>query len=148
MAKDEESVGFAIGVDDNLIEDNLADSNSNEKELLVDKGLINHDGVITKKGWDVLRKDVLRLENNSVKWLKKHFNAVRDEGHDSHNDLIGSVFYDPNNTKQVDLVELGMDERIDMLDASYGDLANSVWDGVSDFGGMVLGGAINFYKSE
>ena len=32
-----------------------------------------------------------------------------------------------------------------MVDTSYGDLGDSVWEGVSNFGADVLGGGINFF---
>jgi len=111
-------------------------------------GLLDDQNQITKKGWDQLNKDIALLERNSLRWMRKKFLHVRDEGHDFRGDLVGAFWFDPNDYDQAWLVELaipaGSGERIDMVDGSYGDLADSAFDGVSDFGGSVLGGMINF----
>ena len=84
---------------------------------------------------------------NSLAWLRKHFVNARDEGHGGHNgdELIGTFWFDDEDPEQADLVELGMDDRIDMSDSSYGALADYAWKGVSSFGASVLGGQINFF---
>jgi hypothetical protein len=156
-SKREAEAGFAIGVyDARLIEENAhdrADPRHGDPEWaaeMVKRGLLTKKGGITDKGWDQISKDVERIERNSMAWMKRTFGHVRDDGHDSHDDLVGSFWFDPTNPDQAWLVELaspspGRSERIDMQDASYGDLANTAFDGVSDFGASVLGGQITFF---
>ncbi len=107
-------------------------------------GMVNAHGEITMAGWAVLNDDIMKLETNALAWLRKNFNAARDDGHDNYDDLVGEVWYESSSVKQASLIATGKDERIDMSDSSYGDLSDSVWDDVSDFGASVLGGAINF----
>lgn len=107
-------------------------------------------GDITRKGWDQINEDMDRVEANTLAWLRFTFVAVRDEGHDSYGDLVGMLWFDPNNYEQARLVELasqdgGRGERIDMVDVSYGDLGNTAFNGISDFGASVLGGQVTFY---
>lgn len=158
-AKIEASAGFAIHIDDQgVIEDNArerfgADYGDPEAraEALRD-GLVDAEGEITQKGWDLLNADVSKLERNALSWLRQKFQHVRDEGHGSTDELIGAVWFDPYNEEHAYLIELasqkGRNERIDMVDASYGDLANTAFNGVSDFGASVLGGAIYFFNVE
>jgi hypothetical protein len=115
-------------------------------------GLIDDDAEITAQGWQQLNEDIEQLEVNALKWLKKTFSHVRDDGH-SDDSLVGAVWFDPTDKRQAELIELasaspGRSERIDMADASYGDFALVAFDGVSDFGSNVLGGAINFSHVE
>jgi len=117
---------------------------------MVHLGVMTADGEITDKGWVLLNRDTERLERNSLAWMKATFNSIRDDGNNRYDDLVGSFWFDPTNYDQAWLVELassspGRSERIDMTDASYGDLANTAFDGVSAFGGSVLGGAITFF---
>lgn len=106
-------------------------------------GWVDAVGEITPKGWDILNADIEKLERNSVAWLKNSFLSARDEGHGRYDDLVGTFWFDVANPKQAALVQLGIDERIDMEDTSYGNLANHVWKGTSKFAG-VLGGHITF----
>jgi len=89
----------------------------------------------------------VRLERNALAWMRATFNSVRDDGHDGHDYLVGSFWFDPTDPNQAYLVDLASpgNERIDMNDASYGDLANTVFNEVSSFGASVLGGQINFF---
>ena len=147
----EQSGGFAIGTyDQNLIESNAEEDfglkygHPKARQEAIQLGLINPKGNITPKGWDLLNKDMDRLESNSLAWLRKHFQSVSDQGH-SGNELVGSFWFDDENPDQAEIIEMGTAERIDMSDSSYGSLANYVWKGVSDFGASVLGGAISFF---
>jgi hypothetical protein len=149
--------GFAISTaDERLIEDNARERYSKEYgdqatcHTLAKLELLEYDGTITPKGWKQLNRDTAALEKNAMQWLRNTFVWARDDGHDSHNDLVGAVGFDPKNAKHAELIDLassspGRSERIDMSDASYGDLALTVWAGVSDFGASVLDGAITFY---
>jgi len=111
--------------------------------------MVDREGEITPKGWDQLNDDVDRLENNSLAWLRRKFKGVRDEGHGQYDDLIGTLWFDPTNLEQANLIDLaadtGANERIDMVDSSYGDLADTAFDGVSWFGSFVLGGHVTFF---
>ena len=155
--KTEASAGFAIGTyDQGLIEDNLRDRVDRTygdpvlRQEWADAGLIDAKGELTAKGSEVLSTDISRLERNSTAWLAHKFSGIRVEGHDNHSDLVGSLWFDPANPSHAYLIELasqspGRSERIDMVDSSFGDLANTAFDGVSEFGAHILGGAITFF---
>jgi hypothetical protein len=153
--KREADAGFAIGThDQGVIEDNArerANARYGDPEWhkeMVHLGVMTKDGEITAKGWDLLNRDIDRIERNSLAWLRATFNHVRDDGH-SGDELVGSFWFDPTNLGQAELVELaantGRQERIDMSDASFGGLANTAFNEVSNFGGSVLGGQIVFF---
>lgn len=55
--------------------------------------------------WDVLNKEIMQMETNAIQWLKKHFDSVSDEGHDKYGDLIGTVWMDGSDTKQLRLLK-------------------------------------------
>jgi len=146
--------GFMIGTaDERLIEDNARERYGKEYgdqaacRELAKLGFLAYDGTITPKGWEQLNRDIATLEKNALQWLRNTFIWARDDGH--HGDLAGAVGFDPKNAKHAELIDLasstGRSERIDMSDASFGDLALTVWAGVSDFGANVLDGAITFY---
>lgn len=153
----ESEAGFAIGVyDQYLIESNAherADERHGDPEWrdeMVRLGVLTRDGEITAKGWDLLNRDIDRIERNSLAWMRATFNHVRDDGHGSTDELVGSFWFDPANPEHAYLVDLaspspGRSERIDMSDASYGDLANTAFNEVSSFGEAVLGGQITFF---
>jgi hypothetical protein len=153
----EAEAGFAIGTyAQDHIEENArerADSRYGDREWtddMVRLGLMEPDGTITERGWEQLNGDISKIERNSLAWMRRTFKHVRDDGHDSHDDLVGNFWFDPTNYDQAWLVDLasaspGRSERIDMNDASYGDLANTVMEGVSALGGSVLGGQITFF---
>lgn len=155
--RNEPSAGFAIGVyDQRLIEDNALErfgqrwGDPADRDRAMSDGLVDAQGEITEKGWSLLGDDIDKLEHNSLAWLRSKFSHVRDEGHASNDDLVGSLQFDPRNLEQAAAIDLaspspGESERIDMADASYGDLADTAFDGVSDFGGSLLGGSITFY---
>jgi len=155
---DEADAGFAIGVyEQGIIESNADDrfgrsGDPEDRKWAEEEGLFNSDsgtreGTITEKGWDLLNDDVAKIEKNAMVWMKRKFLDARDEGHSD--DLVGTFWFDPKNPDHAQLVDLAADtgrqERIDMVDLSYGDLAHTAFDGVSDFGGMVLGGGITFF---
>lgn len=153
----EADAGFAIGVyDQRNIEDNAWErfgpkwGEKEHRDRAMQDGLVDAEGKITQKGWDLIGDDSWQLEDNAMKWMRKTFRSAQDQGHDQHGDLVGSFTFDPTNPDHAWLVELaspspGRNERIDMTDASYGDLAHTAFDGVSDFGASVLGGAITFF---
>ena len=154
--KREADAGFAIGIhDQGVIEQNArerADEDHGDPEWrdeMVHLRLMTKDGDITPRGWDLLNRDIERLERNSLAWMRATFNHVRDEGHGSTDELIGTFWFDPTDSNQAWLVELatpeGRSERIDMNDSSFGDLANMAFNEVSDFGGSLLGGQIVFF---
>lgn len=148
------SGGFAISTyDQSLIEENARDKFSKRygdpdaRAEFLDAGLIQNDGTPTIAGWHELTEDISRLEINALKWLRSNFESARDEGH-VRDELIGTFWYDPDNADQVELIETGIEERIDMADCSYGDLCEVAFDGVSDLGGYILGGEIHFFDVE
>ena len=136
--------------DQRLIEDNAHErfgasyGDLQERDKMISAGFLDASGDadITAEGWEQLNKDIKRLEQNALAWLRKSFIHIRNDGH--HNDtLVGVVWFDPTDRRQAELIS-GSSERIDMTDASYGDLAKSAFNGVSEFGEQVLGGAVYF----
>lgn len=149
----EASSGFAIHTDNQgVIEDNARDrfgpdyGDAAERTKAMKAGLVDAQGKITERGWEQLNKDIRRLEDNALGWLRKTFGRAADQGHDSTGDLIGSVSFDPRSVKQARNIYMGAQERIDFSDTGYGDFAGSgAWKGVSRFGQDVLGGHITFF---
>lgn len=159
----EASAGFAIETyDQRTIEENAREKFGPEygepadRDEALQLDVVDPEGAITQRGWDQINDDVERLERNTLAWLRRKFpNGIRDEGHGGHdgNELIGTVWFDPTDLEQADLIDLAADaggsqERIDMVDASYGGLADTAFDGVSWFGGFVLGGQVTFFSVE
>jgi hypothetical protein len=157
VAKHQAEAGFAIGIySQQLIEENALErfgprwGEREYRERALKEGWVDEEGAITAKGWELLNEDIDRIELNSLTWLRDTFGSAVDHGHDRYGDLVGSFTFDPTNPDHAWLVDLassspGRSERIDMSDASYGDLVDHVFDGVSDFGVMVLGGQITFH---
>ena len=148
----EHSGGFAISTyDESHIEDNAEErfglryGDAADRADMMSLGLVDAKGKITRKGWDQINDDVRRIERNSMAWLKKKFGSARDEGHDSHEDLVGTFWFDPKKLAHAEAIDMGVGERIDMVDTSFGDLGHTAFNGVSHFGGLVLGGAIQFF---
>jgi hypothetical protein len=147
----ERSGGFGIGTyGEDIVESNAMDKlgpkygDPRDRAEAMSAGLVDARGKITAKGWEQLNEDIGQLERNSMAWLRKTFGSARDEGH-SDDELIGTFWYDTTNLKHAEMLLMGVNERIDMSDSSYGDLAETVWKDVSPFGQDVLGGAISFF---
>lgn len=142
--------------DQSLIEDNAHErfgasyGDLQERDKMISAGFLDASGDadITAEGWEQLNKDIERMEQNALRWLRDTFTHIRNDGH--HDDtLVGVVWFDPTDRRQAELISLasaspGSSERIDMTDASYGDLAKTAFNGVSEFGRNVLGGAVYF----
>lgn len=150
------SAGFAIGSDSqDLIEENVRErfgskyGDPKDRARAIREGWIDAQGEITNDGWDLLNDDTAQIERNALAWMSKKFLNARDEGHDKYDDLVGTFWFDPTDPEQAQLIELAADtgrqERIDVVDASYGDLARTAFKLVSDFGSSVLGGSITFF---
>src|SRR5271157_5349543 len=96
-----------------VIEDNARDKFGSygdpaDRAQAMQGGFIDANGEITPHGWDVLNDDIIKLEGNALKWMRKNFESVRDDGHDSYDDdLVGAVWYDTTKRKQIDLIATG-----------------------------------------
>lgn len=156
LSRREADAGFAITTyDQRTIEDNAWErfgpkwGDPKDRRKAMDDGWVDASGAITQAGWDQLNDDVHQVERNAMAWMRGTFTDARDEGHGQYDDLVGTFWFDPDDYEQSRLVELAADtgrmERVDMNDASYGDLAYTAFDGVSDFGAAVLGGHITFF---
>jgi hypothetical protein len=146
------SAGFDIHTDhEDVVEDNARErfgpdyGDAADRAKRVKEGLVDEQGKITKRGWELLNKDIAALERNALGWLRKTFGNASDQGHDAQGGLIGSVSFDPLNVSHARNILMGKNERIDFSDSSYGDFAREAWKGVSTFGQEVLGGSINFF---
>lgn len=139
--------GFAISTwAEDVIRSAAEELSRSELARAVRAGYMKNDYTITRKGWNKLNEDLIRLETNALSWLKAKFYGAEDHGHNDYGELVGSVWFDEKDPEQTELIDLGELERIDMIDTSFGDLADSVWKGVSWFGQGLLGGQINFYQ--
>lgn len=149
------SAGFDIHTDhESVVEDNARErfgpdyGDAADRAKRLKEGLVDEQGKITRRGWDLLNKDIATLERNGLAWLRKTFGNASDQGHDAQGGLIGSVSFDPLNVAHARNILMGKNERIDFNDSSFGDFAREAWKGVSDFGQEVLGGSINFFDIE
>lgn len=149
MAKRERQCGFAIAlsqqreIEERALEKFGEDPDEEFQKLSVEAGFVTKDGSITEAGWAQLQKDMQQAERNALAWLKKHFVGARDEGHDSHDDLIGTLYWNPRSKKQREMIMLGANERIDFDDSSYGGMTTA-WDGASGFA-IIMTGSITFF---
>lgn len=116
-----------------------------ERKVWFRKNLIDDQGEITRKGWDVLVEDMRKLEENALGWLRKNFEGARDEGHDGVGDLVGGFWFDARNPKQLEVMLVGVEHGINESDF---DLNSNVWKGLSKFGGSFLDVSINLNVSE
>jgi len=138
------SAGFAISTyHQDVIAENAKERFGEQADPYM-VGLVDPRGHILSAGWEELKRDIATIERNAMAWLRKTFNDARDEGH-SGDELVGTLWFNPRSKKQLSLLEIGQNERIDMTDASYGDFARVAFKGVSRLGEQVLGGAIHFY---
>lgn len=79
--------GFAIGTSDEA----TINANAAEKGVTLD--------------WDKVNADIQVIESKMIKWLDDMFGSARDEGHDSDDDLVGTLFI----YKNLDIVEESID---------------------------------------
>lgn len=92
IKEDEEELtgGFAINTsDEKVIEDNFRDRRGREPN---------------GKEWEQIGKDLMKIESNAVKYLKKVLGNASDEGHNSSGDLLGSFWCDWSNKKGLETV--------------------------------------------
>src|SRR5208282_5594863 len=126
-------VRFTVGLSDSEVAEDRAMEkfgqdygDPNDREEAFKAGFIDREGKITEKGWEVLWSDGDKIEKSAFGWLKKKFANVSDVMHGdwpSSGDLFdGHVEVDIDDPAQLDLLLLGVNERIDMDDTSYGDL--------------------------
>lgn len=105
-----------------------------DRRAFLKKGLIDKRGGITREGWDTLSDDIDRVERNAIAWLSASLNNASDEGHDDER-RVGGFTFDAGDSKQMDIVNLGVDTGINSSDP---DLDSHAWQGVSQFGIAIL----------
>lgn len=66
--------GFAIDMDN----DDMLEENAREDGITLD--------------WDKLSEDASVIENRMLKWLDYRYGTARDEGHNSNDELVGTLF--------------------------------------------------------
>jgi hypothetical protein len=126
------TAGFAISTSpEDMIEQNAKDS---EIEL-------------TKKEWEVLNKDMSKIESNVIKHITNKYHVqIRDEGHDNDSDLIGSIFFKSSNKKAAEyFADHGKDNE-DQLAGAAG--AVDIFHGVSEIGAKIIDVSIYFFNIE
>ena len=107
------SAGFAVSV--NILEDNLKDIV--DFFSFVKEGIIDNSGELTNRGKKVLEGAASDVEKSVLRFYTLVFESVRDDGHDSSEDLIGSLKFDPENSEQLELL---IDGHIDAEPMSKG----------------------------
>lgn len=137
--------GFAIGTyDQRMLEDAVLEvfgpnAEPDERKEALKQGLISRAGEITERGWESLSEDIMTVERNALAWLRRHFKSVRDEGHTTNDDLVGSVWYDSTDKVSAKLVhEFHQPETMQLTDIT------ELCDGTGLFG-VVIGGWLEFY---
>lgn len=110
------------------------------RRIFLREGLIDKEGEVTQKGWDLLNEDIGKLERNVFGWLRKSLDGARDEGHGDSGDLIGGFWFDAHNPKQLEIVVVGVENGINESDF---DLDLLAWKDLSDFGTAILN--VNIY---
>jgi len=76
------SIGFAFDEgDESTITDNFVEDQGREPN---------------KKDWDIINKDIRKVEMNILKWFKNTFEGASDEGHDNMDRFVGSVLINPD----------------------------------------------------
>lgn len=91
--------------------------------------------------------DSLRLERNCLAWLRKTFDNALDEGHGGHDgeELIGTFWFDPTDTEQMEWIHQGTFESIRMLEHLPYAEAEKLLTGLSKFGYGLLDAEIQFF---
>lgn len=132
--KDDIDCGFSISTSD---EDSIKEDAEEE-----------HMGEID---WKQINKDIAKIEKNALKWLRKFFANARDEGHDSHGDLIGTLWVDPDNEDQMEMIgESSSEHSGEPLRTSSGTMPNTadrmIFNGVSKEGSILIQVTIDFFN--
>jgi hypothetical protein len=117
----------------------------------LEKNLVDQDGNLTDKAWDILNEDDVRIERNVITWLQDTFYNARDEGHGGYGgeERIGTLWVDTDDTKQTGLI---WDEDGDKFDDPWydHDFDKEVWDrwyeGTSDLTKSVLDVQLDFFS--
>lgn len=152
-AKTQEFEGvFFVTINSSSVQDNATErfgadyGDPDLRASFIRSGLItkNRDATITSKGWEQLVRDDRQIETNALAWLRKTFVHARDDGHDRNGDLVGSFWWTPAKKSQLEELEIGINERIDFSDASYGSFYKTAFTKVSRFGANILDGQIGF----
>jgi len=148
----EEAIFIALVGDERAIESNaweqLIEGKASVGESARKLGLVDDKG-ITPDGWDLLnREDIPKVERNVMAWLHEHFEYARDEGHDNHGDLIGSIEFDVMDSDQAALIDEGVRDFIDLNSMMSKSGKWMAFKGVSDFAQTIIDGYVKFQVSD
>ena len=120
--------GFAISLSDDMtIKDNARD-------LDID---LSKD-----EDWQTLIDDSMKIEQNTMKFLKSKLNWARDEGHDSYSDLIGSCDAE-RGTPGYDFIMYYSEQNRDGSDRLEMDC---IYEGISDLGKKLIDVELFFFN--
>jgi len=96
---------------------------------------------LTDDDWELINEDIGTLEGNTLEYISDTLEKVRDEGH-SGDELIGTTWYDANNTEQVGFV-MSRSEHADNADPEVADaIYEGTHDGLSEVGRELLWGQV------
>jgi hypothetical protein len=122
------NVGFAIKTSDEYVIESNAYEMFDGKEL-------------SSKDWEDLNEDIGIIERNVLKYLDEKIQSVSDEGHGSDDALIGTAWYDADNSEQVDFVM----ERSLQAQNTDSDYFPELYEGVSEMGSELVDVYIEFF---
>jgi hypothetical protein len=135
------TAGFYIRTtDEHTIRDNLrdmmySDPESNLIKEWLEDGLLEGevDISISDKGWEVLVEGITQWEKMIVSHLNQDFDGARDEGHDSENCRIGTLFIDTDEVSQMELLAKYYTGDSDTMPAEYFEEINFDQTDIRDF---------------
>ena len=101
--------GFAIDMDN----DEILEENAGEDGITLD--------------WDKLSEDASVIESRMLKWLDYRYGTARDEGHNSNDELVGTLFVYRNVDEISEVIEHG--EPMRQSSGSWSEPDN-LWEGL------------------
>jgi hypothetical protein len=101
--------GFAISMDN----DDMLKENAGEDGITLD--------------WDKLSEDASVIESRMLKWLDYRYGTARDEGHNSNDELVGTLFVYRNVDEISEVIEHG--EPMRQSSGSWSEPDN-LWEGL------------------
>lgn len=81
---------------------------------------------------DSITQAAMQIERNMLNWLNSNIGNARDEGHDSSDDLIGSIFVESNSEAEEFIAEGNEHQGEEPYSTGKGDLPFDPFEGVAD----------------
>lgn len=108
---------------------------------------------LTDEAWEILTQDIETLEDNLIDWIQQRYKIrMRDEGHDTYGDFIGTCWFDKSNTEAFNFVmERNEDEYADydsviQQSNEFDEWGSPVFKGMSQLGKKLIDVTITFFN--